>query len=225
MPLCLSAHRPLTAKRRYLANGGSQVLAIGFASSLTVQHHYGWGRHEVYLESYQISKVIELTVLTDIFGTMGPALGRMSFIALVFKLFGVNKSLRWGLWALFATQFIINLVVTVVFFFQCSDIRALWDFTIHASCWNPSIMTVSCQMSPGLAHRIVLTSWQKLGYFQNAFNGVTDLFLTCLPAVMMSKLHLKKRTKFYLSILLGLSLLYVFYQEYIVLWSLIKTFL
>jgi hypothetical protein len=71
---------------------------------------------------------------------------------------------------------------------------------------------------------MVLTSRQNLGYGLNAFNGATDLFLTCLPAVMLSNLRMKRRTKVYLSFLLGLSLLYVFYREFVVLWSLRRIF-
>lgn len=51
---------------------------------------------------------------------------------------------------------------------------------------------------------------QYIGYAHTAWNGATDLFLTCLPATMLWKLQMNIRTKLGLAFLLGLSLLYVF---------------
>jgi hypothetical protein len=150
MFFCLSGYWPLMAKRLFFANERlSQVIVTGFAILLTIQYHYGWGRHQAYLDSYQLSKALELNVIVESFGIMGSTLGRMSFIVQVFKLFGINKYLRWSLWALFAAQFIFNLTVAITYFFQCSDVRALWDFSIHASCWSASIEIVSCQRHQG----------------------------------------------------------------------------
>jgi hypothetical protein len=130
------------------------MVMTGYASLVTVQYHYGWGRHQADLGGYELTKALEFNVITQSFGIIGPTLGRMSFIVLVFKLFGINKFLRWGLWALFAAQCSSNLIVATLIFVQCSNVQALWDFSVHASCWNPSIQTVSYTTRASFQSRI-----------------------------------------------------------------------
>lgn len=59
------------------------------------------------------------------------------------------------------------------------------------------------------------TGVQYLGYAHTAFNGVTDLFLTALPATMLWSLNMKTRLKIGLAFLLGLSLLYALWFIYL----------
>jgi hypothetical protein len=74
---------------------------------------------------------------------MGPTFGRLSFIVLMVKLFGTTKARRGWLWALWWSQLITNGITVITLYVQCKDVRALWDFSIVSSCWDPDIQNVS----------------------------------------------------------------------------------
>jgi hypothetical protein len=73
---------------------------------------------------------------------MGPTFGRLSFIVLMIKLFGITKARRGALWALWWSQLITNGLVVITIYVQCEDVRALWDFSIDSKCWPPTVQTV-----------------------------------------------------------------------------------
>lgn len=75
---------------------------------------------------------------------------------------------------------------------------------------------LSNRKSPGSAHhrssyprQSITNHAQKIGYAHTAWNGLTDLFLTFLPATMLWSLQINRRTKIGLVFLLSLSLLWV----------------
>lgn len=180
-----------------------KATAITMASFITVGHHYGWGRHFKYLDSYQKEQSIKFNEITQGFGNcissyyqvhtltsagiMGSTFGRLSFIILMLQLFGNTKLRRISLWTLFATQVITNVLAVILIYTQCKDVRSLWDFSIPHNCWPPIVQT-------------------NVGYAHTALNGATDLILTCLPASMLWKLQMHLRLKAGLAFLLGLSI-------------------
>ncbi|CZR52354.1 related to integral membrane protein PTH11 [Phialocephala subalpina] len=175
--------------------GLSEILVVisvcvitGMASMISVQYHYGWGRHYVDIPTAEATKALEFNAIGQSFGVMGSTFGRLSFIILMLKLFGITKPRRWSLWALFWAQLISNGVVVVTLYVQCSDVRALWDFSIKTYCWPEDVQTY-------------------IGYAHSGWNGATDLFLTFLPTTMLWTLKMNLKTKIGLSFLLSLSFL------------------
>ncbi|KAG0651521.1 hypothetical protein D0Z07_1950, partial [Hyphodiscus hymeniophilus] len=160
---------------------------ISMASLITVQYHYGWGRHFAYLSPRNGREALRYNAIGQAFGIMGSTWGRLSFIVLMIKLFGTNQARRTALWCLFAVQIVFNGIIVICLYAQCTDIRSLWDFDIPDTCWNADIQTY-------------------LGYAHTAFNGATDLFLTFLPATILWTLQMKTKLKMGLCVLLGLSL-------------------
>ncbi|ATZ55790.1 hypothetical protein BCIN_12g03500 [Botrytis cinerea B05.10] len=166
----------------------SMCTISSMAALITVQYHYGWGRHYAYLDPFDRIEAMKYNAIGQSFGVMGSTFGRMSFIILMIQLFGTSKLKHAALWTLFWVQFIPNCIVVVTLYVQCSDIRSLWDTSIISSCWPESYQTY-------------------IGYAHTSWNGLTDLFLTCLPATMLWSLQMNRRTKFGLVFLLSLSLL------------------
>ncbi|KAF7886310.1 hypothetical protein EAF00_010413 [Botryotinia globosa] len=166
----------------------SMCTICSMAALITVQYHYGWGRHYAYLDPSDRIEAMKYNAIGQSFGVMGSTFGRMSFIILMLQLFGTSKLKHAALWTLFWVQFIPNCIVVVTLYVQCNDIRALWDTSIVSSCWPESYQTY-------------------IGYAHTGWNGLTDLFLTCLPATMLWSLQMNRRTKFGLVFLLSLSLL------------------
>ncbi|KAF7947741.1 hypothetical protein EAE96_008821 [Botrytis aclada] len=166
----------------------SMCTISSMAALITVQYHYGWGRHYAYLDPFDRIEAMKYNAIGQAFGVMGSTFGRMSFIILMLQLFGTSGLKHAALWTLFWVQFIPNCIVVVTLYIQCNDIRALWDTSIVSSCWPESYQTY-------------------IGYAHTSWNGLTDLFLTCLPATMLWSLQMNRHTKFGLVFLLSLSLL------------------
>ncbi|TGO10055.1 hypothetical protein BTUL_0145g00010 [Botrytis tulipae] len=166
----------------------SMCTISSMAALITVQYHYGWGRHYANLDPFDRIEAMKYDAIGQSFGVMGSTFGRMSFIILMLQLFGTSKLKHAALWTLFWVQFIPNCIVVVTLYVQFNDIQALWDTSIVSSCWPESYQTY-------------------IGYAHTGWNGLTDLFLTCLPATMLWSLQMNRRTKFGLVFLLSLSLL------------------
>ncbi|KAJ6017601.1 hypothetical protein N7451_000980 [Penicillium sp. IBT 35674x] len=168
----------------------STCIVLTFASLITVQYHYGWGRHQHTLTTHQRIEALKYNSIGQTFGVLGSTFGRLSTIATMFTLFGINRKLRQGLWTLFAAQLITNGAVVVCLYAQCTNVVLLWDSSVSGTCWNADVQTY-------------------FGYAHSAFNGCTDLFLTFFPAYMIRNLQMNRWTKLGVGILLGLSILAV----------------
>ncbi|KAJ5631250.1 uncharacterized protein N7484_011350 [Penicillium longicatenatum] len=168
----------------------STCIVLTFTSLITVQYHYGWGRHQQTLTTHQRIEALKYNSIGQTFGVLGSTFGRLSTIATMFTLFGINQKLRRVIWTLFAAQLITNGVVVVCSYAQCTNVVLLWDTSVSGSCWNADVQTY-------------------LGYAHSAFNGCTDLFLTFFPAYMIRNLQMNRWTKLGVGILLGLSILAV----------------
>lgn len=127
----------------------SIAVIIGFASLISVQYHYGWGRHQACITDLQkLITQIKFNVTGQSFGIMGSTFGRLSFIAFMLNLFGSKKWVRWTLWSIFAAQVITNVGTVVTIYAQCKDPRALYDFTMPDEvCWPSYVQTVRCSFS------------------------------------------------------------------------------
>jgi hypothetical protein len=117
--------------------------------------------------------------------------GRISFCVYLLKLTGTSNAKKWFLYGLIAQHFVINILTIILIVVQCPKFATLWDpIGTPGVCWSPSVQA-------------------NFGYFQGATNTVTDIILTVLPAVLVWKLQIAPKLKIGLSIVLGLSLLYV----------------
>lgn len=72
--------------------------------------------------------------------------------------------------------------------FQCSDIRSLWDPTIHSTCWGPNTL-------------------KGLSYTNSSLGILTDiLFAIVIPLPMLCRLQVNPRTRASLICILGLGI-------------------
>lgn len=108
-----------------------------------MQYHYGWGQHQQTLTTHQRIEALKYNSIGQTFGVLGSTFGRLSTIATMFTLFGINRKLRRGLWTLFAAQLITNGAVVVCLYAQCTNVVLLWDSSVSGTCWNADVQTVS----------------------------------------------------------------------------------
>lgn len=124
----------------------SILTIIGFASLISVQYHYGWGRHQACITDLaRLETQIKYNFAGQPFGIMGSTFGRLSFIVFMTSLFGSRNWVRHTLWVIFGAQIVTNVVTVAMIYAQCKDPRALYIFTLpQDQCWPAYVQTVSC---------------------------------------------------------------------------------
>lgn len=95
------------------------------------------------LTTHQRIEALKYNSIGQTFGVLGSTFGRLSTIATMFTLFGINRKLRRGLWTLFAAQLLTNGAVVVCLYAQCTNVVLLWDSSVSGTCWNADVQTVS----------------------------------------------------------------------------------
>ncbi len=72
---------------------------------------------------------------------MGSALGRLSFMTLIYRFFGTTNYRRQFIIFLMVETIVINLVTAITIFTQCPDVRTLWDAgsDFPGTCWSPLV--------------------------------------------------------------------------------------
>ncbi|OJJ61742.1 hypothetical protein ASPSYDRAFT_128681 [Aspergillus sydowii CBS 593.65] len=166
-------------------------LCQGVASALcTTSTRFGLGASVMSLSYNQIVNVLKFAMVSMPFGVFAPLLGRISFILfLLSSVITAHNPRRKWLWVLIALQLVINIIPCILQFTQCHPASALWD---------PLSLIEKCQGA------VVV---QKFGYFQGAFNGMTDLVLTVSGLVVILSLKTHRSNKIALCSILSLSLL------------------
>lgn len=65
---------------------------------------------------------------------------RISFCLFMLCILGHYETVKWFLWFLIGTQFLINACTVIIIYAQCgTHIQALWDSSVPANCLHPSI--------------------------------------------------------------------------------------
>lgn len=171
----------------------STLLAVITTCLVTLEVHYGTGRHAVYLSSSDITNSVKIIWLTVPFSTMSACFGKISIALLLMRIMDRKKSTRHFLWFLIIALFIVNLLLTIITFAQCTPVTFLWDRTnpdvsYHGTCWD---------------HRVQ----QDYGYFQGAFSSFSDLILALYPLTFIWNLQLKLKIKIGLGAVMSLGLI------------------
>lgn len=140
---------------------------------MTIAHDYGFGRHFFFLTPLEKILSQKYTFINEPLGKImlnnrvlpgrclpisydsrllmmkctgiaSSACGRLSFMVLLYKLFGTTKARRWFIMFLAIQTVVINLFTAITIFTQCPhDINSLWDKVGHPSeCWSPNVQTV-----------------------------------------------------------------------------------
>ncbi|KAL4783727.1 hypothetical protein BJX76DRAFT_348388 [Aspergillus varians] len=166
-------------------------LCQGVASALcTASVYYGLGSSVMNLGHDDTVHLLKYTMISLPFGVVASLLGRISFILfLLSSVITAHNPHRKVLWVLIGLQVIINIIPCVLQFTQCKPVSALWD---------PVNLISKCQ------NAVVV---QQLGYFQGAFNAMTDLILTIIGLAVILSLKTHRSNKIILCSILSLSLL------------------
>ncbi|KAL4795821.1 hypothetical protein BDV19DRAFT_362129 [Aspergillus venezuelensis] len=166
----------------------------GVASALvTTATYWGLGSSVLDLDYTKVTQVLKYTMISQPFGVIAPLLGRISFMLFllnsVITVHTASDFRRKLLWCLVALQVPVNIVPCILQFTQCDPVDALWD---------PLRLMTHCQGA------LVV---KRFGYFQGAFNALTDLILIVIGVAVIISLKMRRSNKMVLSGILSLSLL------------------
>ena len=143
------------------------------------------------------SQLRRFGVLSLGWGFLSPMAGRVAFCVTMLYISGTDR--RVSRWAKTATlvfivlQLVINLLAFVMFYAQCGTQLSIF--------WTPSEIALVSD------HCLEPRIQTDLGYFQGAFNCLTDAYLTILPAILIDHTKLSMKKKVGLGFLLCLSIL------------------
>ncbi|KAL2811416.1 hypothetical protein BJX63DRAFT_276341 [Aspergillus granulosus] len=167
-----------------------QAIASGLCTAST---YWGLGARlaTLMLDRTRVVNMLKYAMISMPFGVVGPMLGRISFILFlqntVLTVHALRRKLLWGVIGL---QLVINLIPIVLQFTQCKPANALWDpYKFQTACRDALLV-------------------MRYGFFQGAFNALTDFGLIVIALLVIVHLKLRLQTKVALCLILSLSSLY-----------------
>ncbi len=164
---------------------------IGLALAI-VQIHYGFGRHKFYLDDWQFIEYTKYSYGEWIQGFQTLMLTKLSICILLLRI-PVEKHLIRPIQGAMAFLIITNLVLTLLWIFQCNPI---------AGSWNKKKMPPASCFTDAQLQRIIIS--------QAIISIISDFALALFPIELLRKVQIQRRTKIGLCILMSLGLMSVF---------------
>jgi hypothetical protein len=187
----------------------AQILALVTSILVTLEVYYGVGRHAVYLPPPNLIKAVEVIWLTAPFSTMSACFGKISIALLLMRIDSRNAVYKTFLWCMIVTLFIVNLLLTIITFSQCTPVTFLWDrlnphVNYSGSCWDPHVQQNYGYFQGGTSHRLPcnMTLIPCI-----AFSSFSDLVLALFPILIVWNLQMKLKLKAGLAAVMGLGVI------------------
>ncbi|KAI9706884.1 MAG: hypothetical protein M1820_004663 [Bogoriella megaspora] len=139
-------------------------------------------------------------------------LGRISFASFLLAVLGpTDRWFRISLWVIIVVQVLQDAAIIIELFTQCgTHTSALWDPNLNPAelCIPLTLQTFLAYFSSGTpaSNHLFMGVGHKANYQFLAFNSLSDLWLTILPALVLRSLSLHRNTKWALAAVLCLSL-------------------
>ncbi|KAM3468957.1 hypothetical protein MY5147_007440 [Beauveria neobassiana] len=167
---------------------------MGWSIVLTLYAQKGGSMHIQHVAETgadNVANVLFLNWLSQVFGILGVAAGKISVAALLLAIVRLTE-LRWQrvfLWIVPVTlASLVAIACSTLTFAQCTPANALWDQRVGGRCIDPHVMS-------------------SFGTFTGAFNTFTDASLAIVPATIFWQLTNKTTEKMQLTIVFGLNIL------------------
>lgn len=95
---------------------------------------YGLGAHEQDLAPSDVVVALRTTWISQISGLVAIVTGKLSIIEFLDQIRGRHRGRPWFLYIVGLSIVLVNLVVTVLPFFQCIPVNKLWDENVPGDC-------------------------------------------------------------------------------------------
>ena len=197
-----------------VAYGVTQICFVGWTIVLTLYSARGGNQHvgDVQASGLEnLAKVQLFNWMSQVFGIMGVAFGKVSISALLLGIIGTSE-LQWQRYYIWVVtvwlSVAISIACSILTFSQCQPAAALWDVRVDGTCINPKVMSshgtftgCTCRKAPHRATK----NWTLTSRL--AWNTFADASLAILPATIFWKLNCSRVKKVQLSIVFGFNIL------------------
>jgi hypothetical protein len=169
-----------------------QALSLITNILVTITVQFGVGRHAVYLQEEQRVNALFMIWLSVSFSTGGATVGKISVALLLIRLVHrIHRLQEAFYWTLIFLLVVINLLLIIVTFVQCTPVTFLWrriTSDARGTCWSLKIQ-------------------RDIWYFQGAFSALSDLFLALSPLPILWNLQMSFYLRLGHSILMALGIM------------------
>ncbi|KAF2149765.1 hypothetical protein K461DRAFT_323301 [Myriangium duriaei CBS 260.36] len=169
------------------------AMIAGYVHAIFVTRsvHNGLGRHMADIQLDKLSDTLRIGFYSFGGAFLSPMFGRLSFCLFLLSIVWSNTRIpRWPIYLFMIVQVLFNVISVILIYAQCgTHLARLWSFDV-------SVITHKC------LNFKIQTYWN---YIAGSVNTLTDLFLTVLPAVIVSFSSLTLKSRIGLICLLCLS--------------------
>ena len=125
----------------YLLKKVLQVCLLCVTGLATYLAKLGGFRHLKALSEYEQAKILKVLWATQPFGIMGLIPAKISVAFTILRITGSTTAnwIKWTLYSVMVSTFIINVKTVALQFAQCNPPKALWTPGLQSQCWDPLI--------------------------------------------------------------------------------------
>ncbi|RDL40224.1 uncharacterized protein BP5553_00203 [Venustampulla echinocandica] len=116
--------------------GMALILSIASYFICAAAASYGWGHPMFRISLKNQTIVLKCMYASYIIWAVAVAFVRISVAFSLLRL-NINKPWRGVLWTLIAIQVLIAMADIIILLFNCTPVRANWEFVYYAHCWDP----------------------------------------------------------------------------------------
>ena len=112
----------------------------------------GFGRHIYYLSQEQIVAARMWNEFAQLQNILGVWLLKLSIFIFLLRIFGkTHRNFTLFLWVLLSISTAVNISLVIIWFEQCTPLKAIWDFRLdHSKCLAKSTIVGVAYLSAGL---------------------------------------------------------------------------
>lgn len=136
---------------------------FGFVT-ITLQVHYGVGRHALYVGEQNAIQALKWNQFARMTFVPTMALVKMSICFFMLRILDsrTHPHFRIYIWLVMAASLVSNIVLFVTWAIQCIPLDAVWDPNIQGSCTSPTLVVDVAYVQAGKFLMTTTTTMQRM---------------------------------------------------------------
>ncbi|KAL6721939.1 hypothetical protein ACLMJK_001044 [Lecanora helva] len=166
----------------------AMILNLLYAAFVQKAVKEGNGRHAYYLGPEQTSKAIHWNTITFVPGVLSFAIPKLSVTILLTNVLNPRRLQVFIMYFLSFATLVGSVLAAIFLWQQCDPPEGVWNPNVHATCWDPSILT-----DYTIAH--------------GALSAFVDFYLALYPCFVIYRLQISTRKKIGLTLALSIGVI------------------
>lgn len=117
-----------------LAKRCPQIICAASQTTFCMAVTFGLGAHEDNLDPPDIITALRTAWISQISGLIAIVTGKLSIVKFLDQIRGRHRGRPWFLYSVGVSTIIVNVVMAVLPFFQCTPVNKLWDENLPGDC-------------------------------------------------------------------------------------------